>query len=247
MKKIAFLLRSLNIFKGYLFFCLLLALFSCEERIFDNPFDPQRSKREFTVINVLNISFTSPRDLTWDGSTLWIIDEGTEMICSLDKFSGSVIRSLKIPLSQASGLVYDGSGFWIASYYDPHLVKINIISGETLRRINLQKGRITSLAFDNEKLWGYDKLSNKIYRIDQESGEILRSINNPGFSLGGMEFFDNSLWISDPNNFSIYQLSPDGTLQATYSAPGQSPLGIAHDDYYVWNVDLNRKIYQLSY
>jgi len=150
-------------------------------------------------------------------------------------------------LPQASGLTYDGSGLWIAGYQSSYLVKIDIISGEILRTITLQKGRITSLAFDNEKLWGYDVLSNTIYRLDQESGEILSSVNNPGFSLGGMEYFNDSLWISDPDNFSIYQVSPDGILQAAYSAPGQSPLGIAYDGYYVWNVDLNRRIYQLSY
>jgi len=247
MKRIAFPLKSLSVFKGYFVFLLSLFLFSCGERIFDNPFDPEATVREFAVISVLNIPFTMPRDLTWDGSTLWLIDEATDKLYSLNKFSGSVIRSLNSPLPQASGLIYDGSGLWVASHKSTYLVKINIISGEILRRVNLQKGRITSLAFDNEKLWGYDKLSNTIYRLDQESGEILKSINNPGFSLGGLEYFNDSLWISDPDNFSIYQLSPDGTPQAAYSAPGQSPLGITFDGYYVWNVDLNRKIYQLSY
>ncbi|MFB0566360.1 MAG: hypothetical protein ACETWK_11885 [Candidatus Aminicenantaceae bacterium] len=247
MRKTHFLLHSLSTFRGWILFFMPLFLIFCGERTFDNPFDPQASAKEFTVISVLNVTFTLPRDLTWDGSTLWLIDEGTETLYSLNKFSGSVIRTLKSPLSQASGLVYDGSGLWIASYNSTNLFKINVISGETLKKINLQKGRITSLAFDGEKLWGYDKLSNKIYRIDEESGEILSSINNPGFSMGGMEFFDNSLWLSDPNNFSIYKLSAAGVLQATYSAPGQSPLGIAYDEYYVWNVDLNKKIYQLSY
>jgi len=247
METTAFPLKSSSFFKGYFVFFISLFLFSCGERIFDNPFDPQATVREFTVISVLDIPFALPRDLTWDGSSLWLIDEATDKLYSLNKFSGSVIRSLISPLSQTSGLIYDGSGLWVASYQSSYLVKINIISGEILRTINLQKGRITSLAFDNEKLWGYDRLSNSIYRIDQESGEILKSINNPGFSLGGMEFFDNSLWISDPNNFSIYKLSPDGILEATYSAPGQSPWGITFDGNYVWNVDLNQRIYQLSY
>ena len=247
METTAFPLKSSSFFKGYFVFFISLFLFSCGERIFDNPYDPGATEREFTIIKVLNIPFSLPRDLTWDGSSLWLIDEAAGKLYSLNKFSGSVIRSLISPLPQASGLIYDGSGLWVASSQSSNLVKINIISGEILRKINLQKGRITSLAFDNEKLWGYDKLSNSIYRIDQESGEILKSINNPGFSLGGMEYFDDYLWISDPNNFSIYQLSPDGLLQAIYSAPGQSPLGIAYDGYHVWNIDLNRRIYQLSY
>jgi len=247
METTAFPLKSSSFFKGYFVFFISLFLFSCGERIFDNPFDPQATVREFTVISVLDIPFALPRDLTWDGSSLWLIDEATDKLYSLNKFSGSVIRSLISPLPQASGLVYDGNDLWVSSVQSSSLIKINIISGEILRRISLQKGRITSLAFDNEQLWGYDKLSNTIYRIDKESGEILKSINNPGFSLGGMEYFNDSLWISDPDNFSIYQLSLDGILQATYSAPGQSPLGIAHDGNYVWNVDLSKKIYQLSY
>ena len=247
MKRMDILSKSLNIFKPIFILFLFGIFLSCGERIFDNPFDPQASKREFTVLSVLNISLILPRDLTWDGSTLWIIDEAVDTIYSINKYSGSVIRSLKSPLPQASGLIYDGSGLWVSSYQSIQLVKINIISGEVLRRVNIQKGKITSLAYDGEKLWGYDKISNKIYRIDQESGQILKSINNPGFSFGGMEIFNDSIWITDPNNFSIYQLSMEGDLISTYSAPGQSPWGITFDGFYVWNVDSNRKIYQLSY
>ncbi|MFQ6083827.1 MAG: hypothetical protein ACE5WD_10775 [Candidatus Aminicenantia bacterium] len=236
-----------SILKSFFILFLLFSLMACEERIFDNPFDPGASKREFIVLSTLNIPFNLPRDLTWDGVTLWLIDEDTGKIYSLNKYNGSIVRSFNSPLPRATGLVYDGSGLWVSSSQRAQLVKINIVTGETLKTINIQRGQITSLAYDSQNLWGFDKSANKIYQVDPNSGQILGSINNPGFSVGGMAFFENYLWISDPNVFSIYKISSTGSLEATYSSPGQFPAGITWDGFYIWNADGNKKIYQLQY
>jgi len=64
--------------------------------------------------------------------------------------------------------------------------------------------------------------------------------------VDGLAFDGNNFWISDSSTLTIFQLTIEGRVLRTFLSPGQSPRGLTYDGNYLWNVDGEQKIYQLS-
>ena len=131
--RILFLFRSLAVSS-------LLLLLSCQDRLFDNPFDPGAGQIALEIINTIRAPTTQPLGLTWDDSTLWLISGSTNELISLDRLCGAPIRALPPPFAQASGAAYDGQDLWICSRSQVDIVKINLLNGAIQKRLNLQRG-----------------------------------------------------------------------------------------------------------
>ena len=72
----------------------ILVFPSCQDRIFDNPFDPEAGEVVFEVINTIPTPALIPLGLAWDGSTIWNVDGYNETLYSLNRLNGSQVRSL---------------------------------------------------------------------------------------------------------------------------------------------------------
>ena len=233
-----------RVFLYPLLVCLCL-LFSCQDRLFDNPFDPDAGRVVLEVVNtILTMSYV-PRGLCWDGSTLWNFDAYANTLYSLNRLSGTLVRSLSSPLPTTTGIAYDGQDLWICSNTSVDVYKVNILNGEIQKRLHLQRGSFTAIEFGQGALWLADALSNEILRVDPETAEVTGSFPNPGTLIRGIAFDGTSLWLSDPSSLTIYQTTVDGTVLRMFLSPGQSPLGLTHDGNFLWNVDGDQKIYQL--
>lgn len=234
----------------YLLFLIAFSFFlhpSCQDRFFDNPFDPNAGEVIFEVVSTILTPSYVPLGLTWDGSTLWNVDGYYDILYSLNRLTGDQVRTLSSPLSATTGIAYDGQDLWICSESYVDVYKINILNGEIQKRLNLQKGTFTDIEYCLGSLWLADYQSNKILRIDPETGEIMSSFPNPGIQVDGLAFDGSQFWISDSSTLTIYQLTIEGTVLKTFLSPGQSPLGLAFDGVYLWNVDGSGKIYQLRF
>ena len=220
---------------------------SCQDRLFDNPFDPKAAEIIFEVVSTILTPSYMPLGLAWDGSTLWNLDGYNETLYSLNKLSGAQVRALTSPLPATTGIAYDGQDLWVCSESIVDVYKINLLNGDIQKRLNLQKGSFTAIEYGLGSIWLADYQSNKILRIDPETAEIISSFSNPGIRVDGLAFDGSDFWISDSSTLTIYQITTEGRVLRTFLSPGQSPRGLAFDGHYLWNVDGDRKIYQLRF
>jgi DNA-binding beta-propeller fold protein YncE len=216
---------------------------ACQDRFFDNPFDPNASDVIFEVIAAIQTPAYIPLGLTWDGTTLWNLDGYNNVLYGLNRANGTIVRSLSAPLPGAAGVAYDGRFLWNVD----EILRINVLNGEVLKRLYLQRGQFTALGYGPDVLWVADAQSNAILRVHPETAEILGSFPNPGVRADGIVFDGTALWISDSTTLTIVQVTTDGRLLRKFLSPGQSPRGLAYDGRFLWNVDGNQRIYQLRF
>ena len=60
---------------------------SCQDRLFDNPFDPKAGEIVFEVVSTILTPSYMPLSLTWDGSTVWNVDGYNETLYSLNRLA----------------------------------------------------------------------------------------------------------------------------------------------------------------
>jgi streptogramin lyase len=225
----------------------LIVLAACQDRLFDNPFDPQVSEVVFEVANTVFTPALAPRGLTWDGTVLWNIDASAGALIGLSPANGTVVRTLKAPVAAASDAAYDGADLWICGENDVFIFKVNILNGDVQKRLNMQRGSFTACEFALGTLWLADAQSNKILQVDPETAEVRGSFANPGTRAGGLAFDGANFWVSDASTLAIYRLTAAGQLVRKYLSPGPSPQGLAFDGRFLWNADGNQRIYQLRF
>ena len=125
----------------------ILVFSSCQDRIFDNPFDPEAGEVVFEVINTIPTPALIPLGLAWDGSTIWNVDGYNETLYSLNRLNGSQVRSLTSVLQVTSGIAYDGHDLWVCSEAVVEVYKINLLTGDIQKRLNLQRGSLTAIEY----------------------------------------------------------------------------------------------------
>ena len=231
----------------------LLAIFSlifsaaCQDRPFDNPFDPQAGEIVFEVVNTIYTPAVNPRGLTWDGTALWNVDGSNNTLYGLNATNGALVRTLRSPLFNTTDLAYDGLDLWVCGESDVNVYKINIFNGDIQKRLNLQRGSFTAMEYGQGFLWLADAQSNKILKVDPETAEVLASFPNPGIRAGGLASDGGRFWVSDPRTLTIYEIDTGGRVLRKYLSAGQSPQGLAFDGRFLWNADANQKLYQLRF
>jgi len=151
-------------------YCVLLLLFvfslscfwSCQDRLFDNPFDPQAGQIILEIVNTILTSAFVPQGLCWDGSTIWNVDVFSNTLYSLNRLSGAQVRALTSPVAATSGVAYDGQDLWVCSETSVEIYKINLLNGNIQKRLHLQRGAFTAIEYGLDSLWLADAQSNKI-------------------------------------------------------------------------------------
>ena len=120
---------------------------ACQNRLFDNPFDPAMGEVVFEVIATVYTPAFAPRGLTWDGTAIWNVDGANDSLYALNPANGTLIRSLRSPLPATTDLAYDGSDLWVCGEADANVYRIGIFNGDIQKRLNLQRGSFTALEY----------------------------------------------------------------------------------------------------
>jgi len=223
----------------------LLCLAACNDRLFDNPYDPDAQPSAYEILGTLQVSGIAPVDLAFSGDALWVVDDFSR-IQALNPNTGAVIRELD-PEVEANGICYDGSDLWLTTKNSTQIVKISIINGEILRVLDLTRGRFAAIDFYSGRLYICDQLSNSILQVDSETGTVERTMANPGFSLDGVTFDGSSLWTIDASQIKIFRLNADGGVTSVYQTPARSPSALASDSGFIWCGDRSQRIYKLRF
>jgi hypothetical protein len=223
----------------------LLWLVACNDRLFDNPYDPNAEARAYELLSTLQAGGIAPLDLTFSGDALWAAD-GRARVVALNYTTGALIRELEVP-QPAAGLAYDGVDLWLSVPNSSQLVLVNIVNGAQIRVLNLLRGSFGPIDFAAGRLYVADRLSNAILVVDPQNGTIERSIPQPGYGIDGVCFDGASLWISDATQMKFYRLAPGGALENQYQAPSRSVSGLAFAAGFIWCGDRSGKIYKLRF
>lgn len=223
----------------------LFSLAACNDRLFDNPSDPEAETRAYEVLATLQVNGVVPVDLTFSHDALWVVDS-LSRILALNYSSGAQIRELDFPQSVA-GIAYDGKDLWLSVKNSSQLVQVNIVTGAQIRVLNLLRGDFGCLDFAAGRLYVADRLSNAVLVVDPGSGAIERSIPHPGFAIDGVSFDGVHLWIIDATQAKIFRLDESGAPVNVYQAPSRQAAGLAYAEGIFWCGDQAEKIYKLRF
>jgi len=217
----------------------------CNDRLFDNPLDPNAETRAYEILSTLPLVNVVPVDITFGVDVLWVVDAQSRVL-AVNYNSGALVRELDFPQS-VSGVAYDGKDLWLSIKNSNQVVQVNIVTGAQIKALNLLRGDLGCLAYEAERLYVADKLSNTILVVNTESGTIEQSINQPGFSISGLVFDGNYLWTIDATQNKIFRLDAAGAAVNVYQPPSRSAAGLAFSQGFIWCGDQMGKIYKLKF
>jgi outer membrane protein assembly factor BamB len=223
----------------------LIFLAGCNDRLFDNPFDPNAETQAYEILSTLQTTNIVPVDITFGGDVLWVVDAQSRIL-ALNYNSGALVRELDFS-QPVSGIAYDGQDLWLSIKNSSQLAQVNIVNGAQIRALNLLRGDLGCLDYAAGRLYVADKLSNTILVVNTESGTIEKSISQPGFSINGLVFGGSNLWIIDATQNKLFRLNETGTAVNVYQPPSRSAAGLAFSQGFIWCGDQMGKIYKLKF
>lgn len=229
----------------------LLAVFSlvwlaaCNDRLFDNPYDPNAEERAYEIVSTMQAGGIAPLDLTFSGNALWAAD-GRVRLVALNPNNGTMIRELEVG-QPAAGIAYDGVDLWLSVANSSQLELVNIVNGARIRTLNLLRGDFGAMDYFSGRLYISDRLSNSILVVDPENGTIERSLPQPGSAIDGICHDGANVWTLDATQMKIFRLTESGTTVNQYQAPSRLVAGLAFAGGFIWCGDRAGKIYKLRF
>ena len=210
------------------------------------------------------LKFTSPGSnpsgLAWDGTHLWLADDGTNTIYKLDPTDGRVLSSFKSPGSSPRGLVWDGNHLWHADNATRKVHQLDRATGAALSAIGEPatppKARLPELGgltWDGRHLWcgTVDGWSSRMNEMDPKDGSTKRFFFTKGYPRA-LATDGTFIWNATDNEghrvgiVYKYNLS-DGLFVSQFDTPGFYPTGLAFDGQNLWCVDrVTKTIYKLA-
>ncbi len=223
----------------------LIFLAGCNDRLFDNPFDPNVETRAYEILSTFQLAGIVPVDITFSGDALWVVDSQSRVL-AVNYNSGSMIRELDFPLP-VSGIAYDGRDLWLSIKNSNQVVQVNIVTGAQIRALNLLRGNLGCLSYNASRLYIADRQSNTVLVVNPDSGAIEKSIPQQGFAIDGVSFDGTYLWTIDATQMKLFRLDDTGTVVNSYQTPSRSAVGLAFAEGIFWCGDQAGKIYKLRF
>lgn len=155
------------------------------------------------------------RDMTFDGTYLWVSHWQTNSIYKYDTGTCAVVASYDPPFSgKAHGLAWDGAYLWVGEE-SGRIYKMNT-TGDTIRSIPFNAPYSydpRGLGFSSDgHLWAGHQGYGRVYEIDTIDGTIINWYPAPGYVSGwnfqqGVDFGGGYLWTTSGGTYNrIYKI-----------------------------------------
>lgn len=191
-----------------------------------------------------------PRDLAWDGTHLWLLDDELNTLYKLDPESGQVRAEISAEAFQACALTWADEMLWVSNAETQRLQQLDLELGTVERELDApgiprttSSFQLDGLAWDGTHLWSgcVAGWSSRISQVDPQSGEIQRFIFTKGYP-NAVETNGRLLWTATHNRGHrrglIYQYDYEtGQYLTQFDTPGDEPVGLAFDGQHLWCVD----------
>jgi sugar lactone lactonase YvrE len=213
-----------------------------------------------TVLQQFAAPGDSPQGLAWDGQHLWLIDAKSKRLYQLDPVNGKVLSSTDAPGARPMALAWDGQQLWTVDQAERKLYRVDASVGQAQPAFDApqlefrgQPAPLGGMTFDGQHLWigtvaGW---SSRMNQIDPADGSVTKWYFSKGYPRA-LTCDGIHLWsASDSGGIRSgilyqYHLS-DGVCVSQMDAPGNSPVGLAHDGRHLWYLDgETRNVYKLA-
>jgi len=207
---------------------------------------------DYDIIRSFPSPGPSPQGLAWDGEYLWVSDDSTDIIYSINHLNGSINSSFSSPGSESRGLTYDGTYLWNIDNNARKIFKLSPDDGSVIDFLELpEEYPFTGLTWDGTYLWSAYSAgwSSSVVRIDPANGNVDSSFF---CDAEGLAFDGTYLW----NNKSSYGSSKGlvekhelhhGSKIEYFRTPGYYPTGLTWDGSYLWLADSEAdSLYQID-
>lgn len=192
-------------------------------------------------------SFASPvgtRGIDWDGRSLWIGNDGANLLQQIDPISGTLIRSLPTPATNIGPVCFDGRTLWHGDWATILIYQLGIDSGVIIRSF-AAIGEPQDLAWDGKHLW-LAAAQFSLRKFDPITGTIVSTVPL-AFGIHGVTWDGKNLWVSSIGTDRIYQVDPrNGTVITSFPSLVNFAIGLAWDGRTLWSVDFLGTIRQFS-
>jgi hypothetical protein len=196
------------------------------------------------VVSEFTAPGASPRGLTWDGSSLWLVDD-LNTVYQLDT-AGNVLASFAITFT-ATGLAWDGSALWLGDAANSHYLQMDT-SGNISGTLDVWYGADSGIAWDGAGFWLGDYNTATLHQHTVSGAELLNWPVPGGSGVEhptGIAFDGTTLWVGDGfegSENNVDQFSAAGELLNTFDTndwgipPVTSPeyKSLAWDGQYLW-------------
>jgi len=188
---------------------------------------------------------------TWDGNSLWIIDENANFIKRYSIQSKTLVGQIPLIGPIGEGLAWDGTSLWTSSGIDLYEVDPN--DGTILSVIDVEGGVRSSggLTFDGTNLWKI--IRPKFHAIDASGSfvDIISEFDLPGIEEG-LTFDGTYLYAisyNDETDPRIWKIDPitHALMPDSFALPNGTYNGLAFDGDSFWAVSWTEQIvYKIS-
>ena len=127
--------------------------------------------KDGTVLSTVELSFSRPQDLAFDGKYMWTIDAASHKLIQFDQNDGTTIKEFTEPSGHGTGLTFDGKYLWITDHIRNELYMVNPKNGLVLLITKTPDEYARGLAWDGKNLWLNDSQSDKIYQLIRQDND----------------------------------------------------------------------------
>lgn len=206
----------------------------------------------------LNIS-SDARDLTWDGTGLWIGGYDGLGHLKIDS-AGRRMDSLYVFYWWHSGIEWDGKFFWIGNYNNSVIHKNNRDGSEIL---NWSSGAIfghpTGISYDGINLWvgtSAEGFTKDIFKFSTTGQTLFKAdltplgLNPTAGSFASVAWDGQSLWYASDDQFKIFRLNVPYYHQPppvpALVSPADGATGQSTSVSFTWQESLDASSYRLQ-
>jgi YVTN family beta-propeller protein len=190
---------------------------------------------------------TGPTAVAFDGSNIWVTNNGSSTVSKIDASSGSYLATYPVG-SDPRGVVFDGTYIWVANQGSNTVTKLQPSNGAVLGNFAVGSEPF-GLAVDtaNTTIWVTNVGSNNLMVLNQ-SGTIQHTVTT-GSKPEFLTFDGTNMWVNCYNSDTVEQISPSGVVLKNISvSSGGHPTGLTWDPYdgLIWGVTWGGYLYSLN-
>jgi len=194
---------------------------------------------------------SGPRDLAWDGTHLWILDDQEQRAYEVDPTTGDLLRTVTLPAAEPVGLAWWEGQAWVSDAAGLQLKRMNagleevsqVLPAPGVSDSPATAFRPGALTADGKTLWSgaIAGWSSRVSQVDAFTGKIIRFVFTKGFPEGVATDGD-VLWTVTSNGGHrlgiVYAYDYESGLYLShFDTPGDEPAGLAFDGEALWCAD----------
>jgi len=197
---------------------------------------------------VFSTTGSYPTGVAFDGSYVWIADDGTDRIYKVNPSTGSIVSQFPAPGRSPEGLAWDGTYLWVCDWGTDKIYKVNPTTGDIVYQIPAPYGYCRDIAWDGAYLWVVDSVTDIVCKLNPITGAVVKSFASPCPKPRGLAWDGSYLWVSDDDTGYIIRLSTNGVAYGWMRGKGNRPYGLAwQPPKYLWVADYGLdQLYRLN-